>query len=357
MEKLPDVDTDEYCGSLRQSPNPSRLDGLTTPCSSMTHTIVLLLPHPPTSGVTHPEKGCTLFFPSPGPSLLFQWLSSPNKGSSSLVLKMAQEEEHFTAQHQMMQPGFGFHQPNSSTQPSVLGSPNWTKPNSFSSARWLYFTSWNPPLIDATQWKYYDEKTLQIQDIKTLEMEDQALCQESGEDQDSKPHTPSTPTTSLPESGVWFKPTPAFKTTSPQSGGTGSRSSGDAWSFCFTQKAKTKSVAYLGSCEEGKKHCSLLQHNFRAFSPTLGPPAPCERAFCISSSPGAHGAEKSQHALPHRRERVWTGGSLWESCTEYEMYSSAEPCSNWRLNACLPLSNISLSKYLLIRQITETETT
>lgn len=49
-------------------------------------------------------------------------------------------------------------------------------------------------LIDATQWKYYDEKTLQIQDIK---VEDRALCQESGEDQDSKPHTPSTPTTSL----------------------------------------------------------------------------------------------------------------------------------------------------------------
>lgn len=68
---MPDVDTDDYCGSLGQSPNPSRLDGLTIPCSSMTHITVQLLPHPaaPTPGVTHPKEGCTVSFPSPGPSL------------------------------------------------------------------------------------------------------------------------------------------------------------------------------------------------------------------------------------------------------------------------------------------------
>lgn len=161
---MPDVDTDDYCGSLGQSPNPSRLDGLITPHSSMTHITVQLLPHPLTSGVTHPEEGCTLSFPSPGPSLLLQWLSNPKKGSSSLVLKTAQEKEHFTARYQTGQPGFGFHQSSSSTPPSLWGSPNWTKPSSAVQDYCILPLEILLFLIDATQWKYYDEKTLQIGD-------------------------------------------------------------------------------------------------------------------------------------------------------------------------------------------------
>lgn len=57
-------------------------------------------------------------------------------------------------------------------------------------------------------------------------------------------------------------------------------------SSCFVQEANNKGVAYPGSCEEGKQHCSLLQHNFRAFPPTLGPPAPVKGD---SASPVAWG--------------------------------------------------------------------
>lgn len=141
---MPDVDTDNHCNSLGQSPNPSRLDGLTIPCSSMTHITVQLLPHPPIPGVTHPKVGLHTLLSNPWTfltliSVLFQWLFNPNTGSRSSVLKTAQEKEHFTARHQMVHPGFKFHQFSGSTQPSVWGSPNWTKPNSVQQCKMTLF--------------------------------------------------------------------------------------------------------------------------------------------------------------------------------------------------------------------------
>lgn len=85
--------------------------------------------------------------------------------------------------------------------------------------------------------------------FKIIKVEDQALCKASGEDQDSKSHSPSTLTTSLcPRLVSDSNPQQSLKLLLPKVvGETGSRSSGDAWSPCFVQKAKTQDVAYPNS--------------------------------------------------------------------------------------------------------------
>lgn len=235
---------------------------------------------------------------------------------------MAQEKEHFTARHPMVQPGFGFHQSNGSTQPSILGSPNWTKPNLVQQCKMtLFYLLKASFLIDTTQWKYYDDKTLQIQDTKA---EDQALCQESGEDRDNKPHTLSTPTTSLCPRLVSDSNShhpfllPKVVEQAPAAVGMPdppALSKKPTPKVLFTQAAmgRASSTAPHRNTTSGLfLPLWYLQHPVKGDSAS---PVAWELMELRRSS---------QNALPHWAEQVWTGGSLWESCTEYEIYSNAK---------------------------------
>lgn len=171
--------------------------------------------------------------------------------------------------------------------------------------------------------------------FEIIKVEDQALCQASGEDQDSKSHPPSTPTTSLCLRLVSdSNPHQCLTLLLPKV--VGWKRLQKQWGClipCFVQKAKTQGVAYPNSGTSSTLWKRILHLQLPVDPWTWG---------------------ESQHALPHRGAglnwRVSVGALPWIWNVQL-----AEPCSNWRLNARLSLSKHV--KYLLIGQITETETT
>lgn len=178
-------------------------------------------------------------------------------------------------------------QPN----PPFGEGPSEQNPAQFSSATWLYFTSWKPLFsyrchpVKILWWENSADSRYQGWRSRPLP----GIRRGSGQQATHSQHTYNF---SMPKVGAWFKPTPAF--TSPQSGGTGSRSSGDAWSFCFVQEVNTKGVLYPGSCDEGKLTVPYCNSTSGLFPPFWDLQHPVKGD---SASPVARGLMKLRRSL------------------------------------------------------------